>query len=176
MPKDAPTVALPPVGLTGYDLDPGAAFVRSTYRQMTRWAASRGYPRTADQTPYEYLGMLSAALPELVQDLRSRGIELPVLLRISDILEARVKALAGTFAHAIEESGYTGRYRPVFPIKVNQQRDVVEELVEFGEPHALGLEAGSKPELMAVMGLSDDGNECVSGTDSARVDTEILDC
>jgi len=93
----------------------------------------------------------SFSLPELVEDLRSRGIELPVLLRISDILEKRVKELAGTFAKAIGEYEYTGRYRPVFPIKVNQQRDVVEELVEFGKDHSLGLEAGSKPELLIVL-------------------------
>lgn len=93
----------------------------------------------------------SFSLPELVEDLRSRGIELPMLLRISDILEKRVKALAGTFAQAIAESEYNGRYRPVFPIKVNQQRDVVEELVDFGKDHALGLEAGSKPELLIVL-------------------------
>ena len=56
------------------------------------------------------------SLPELVEDLRSRGIELPVLLRISDILQLRVQALAGTFRKAIDECGYKGRYRPVFPL------------------------------------------------------------
>ena len=73
------------------------------------------------------------SLPELIEDLRSRGIELPVLLRISNILQLRVAALSGAFKKAIDECGYKGRYRPVFPIKVNQQRDVVEELVEFGQ-------------------------------------------
>lgn len=91
------------------------------------------------------------SLPEVVEDLRSRDIELPILLRVSDILELRVRALAGTFQKAIAECGYRGRYRPVFPIKVNQQRDVVEELVEFGREHSLGLEAGSKPELLVVL-------------------------
>ena len=91
------------------------------------------------------------SLPELIEDLRSRGLELPILLRISNILQLRVAALAGTFKKAIEENGYRGRYRPVFPIKVNQQRDVVEELVEFGREHSLGLEAGSKPELLVVL-------------------------
>lgn len=93
----------------------------------------------------------SFSLPELVGDLRSRGIELPMLLRISDILKKRVQTLADTFAKAIKECEFNGRYRPVFPIKVNQQRDVVEELVEFGKSHALGLEAGSKPELLIVL-------------------------
>jgi arginine decarboxylase len=72
-------------------------------------------------------------------------------LRISNILQLRVAALAGAFRKAIEECGYRGRYRPVFPIKVNQQRDVVEELVEFGREHSMGLEAGSKPELLVVL-------------------------
>lgn len=91
------------------------------------------------------------SLPELVEDLRSRGIELPMLLRISDILQRRVQDLASSFSGAISESGFKGRYRPVFPIKVNQQRDVVEELVDFGSKHSLGLEAGSKPELLIVL-------------------------
>lgn len=91
------------------------------------------------------------SLPELVEDLRSRGIALPLLLRVSDILQKRVQALAGSFSTAIAELGFGGSYRPVFPIKVNQQRDVVEELVEFGKDHALGLEAGSKPELLIVL-------------------------
>lgn len=91
------------------------------------------------------------SLPELVEDLRSRGLELPLLLRISNILQLRVQALAGAFNKAIQESGYQSRYRPVFPIKVNQQRDVVEELVEFGREHSLGLEAGSKPELLVAL-------------------------
>jgi arginine decarboxylase len=91
------------------------------------------------------------SLPEVIEDLRSRDIELPILLRVSDVLQLRVAALAGTFKRAIEECSYKGRYRPVFPIKVNQQRDVVEELVEFGREHSLGLEAGSKPELLVVL-------------------------
>ena len=91
------------------------------------------------------------SLPELIEDLRNRGIQLPVLLRVSDILQLRVQALSGAFKKAIDECGYKGRYRPVFPIKVNQQRDVVEELVEFGKEYALGLEAGSKPELLVVL-------------------------
>ena len=91
------------------------------------------------------------SLPDLVEDLRNRGIELPVLLRISDILQMRVQALGGAFNKAIEDCGYKSRYRPVFPIKVNQQRDVVEELVEFGKDYSLGLEAGSKPELLVVL-------------------------
>ena len=91
------------------------------------------------------------SLPDLVEDLGNRGIELPILLRISNILQQRVTELACTFQKAIEDCDYQGCYRPVFPIKVNQQRDVVEELVEFGADYSLGLEAGSKPELLIVL-------------------------
>ena len=117
------------------------------------------------------------SLFELVQDLRSRGIELPVLLRISDILQRRVEALAGAFGTAIAEFGYRGRYRPVFPVKVNQQRDVVEELVEFGRAHALGLEAGSKPELLIVLAhmTNEDGLVICNGyKDESYIETALL--
>jgi len=117
------------------------------------------------------------SLPELVEDLRSRGIELPVLLRISDILQLRVQALAGTFKKAIDECGYKGRYRPVFPVKVNQQRDVVEELVDFGRDYSLGLEAGSKPELLVVLAhmTNPDGLVVCNGyKDASFIETAML--
>ncbi|MEC8651407.1 MAG: biosynthetic arginine decarboxylase [Planctomycetota bacterium] len=119
----------------------------------------------------------SFSLPSLVEDLRDRGIELPMLLRISDVLEQRVKALAGAFDGAINECAYTGRYRPVFPIKVNQQRDVVEELVDFGRDHALGLEAGSKPELLVVLAhmTNPDGLVICNGyKDRSYIETAML--
>jgi len=119
----------------------------------------------------------SFSLPNLVEDLRNRGIELPVLLRVSDVLEQRVEALAGTFEAAIRECSFSGRYRPVFPIKVNQQRDVVEELVEFGRDHALGLEAGSKPELLVVLAhmTNPDGLVICNGyKDRSYIETAVL--
>ncbi len=94
-------------------------------------------------------------LHDLVQDLQRRGLGLPLLMRFSDILRSRVQALVGCFDSAIREYGYRGRYRGVYPIKVNQQHQVVEELVEFGRPYGLGLEAGSKPELLAAVALLD---------------------
>ena len=117
------------------------------------------------------------SLPELIEDLRSRGIELPVLLRISNILQLRVAALSGAFKKAIDECGYKGRYRPVFPIKVNQQRDVVEELVEFGREHSMGLEAGSKPELLVVLAhmTNPDGLVICNGYKDVRyIETAML--
>jgi arginine decarboxylase len=93
---------------------------------------------------------------DLVLDLQRRGLGLPLLMRFSDILHEQVKHLFGCFDRAIKEYGYRGRYRGVFPIKVNQQHQVVEELVHFGRPLGLGLEAGSKPELVAGLPLLDD--------------------
>ncbi|NOT06784.1 MAG: biosynthetic arginine decarboxylase [Gemmatimonadales bacterium] len=88
-------------------------------------------------------------------DLNAQGIGLPLLIRFSDILQARIASLASEFRRAIDESKYEGNYTSVYPIKVNQQRHVIEEIVAFGRPFGVGLECGSKPELQAVLGLSD---------------------
>jgi arginine decarboxylase len=97
----------------------------------------------------------SVDLHDLVMDLQRRGLGLPILMRFSDILHSRVRTIFGCFDGAIRDYGYRGRYRGVYPIKVNQQHQVVEELVRFGRPHNLGLEAGSKPELLAALALLD---------------------
>src|SRR5665213_2900128 len=93
---------------------------------------------------------------EITNDLEEQGIALPVLLRFSDILRSRIESLSTRFEQAREEFGYTGGYTTVYQIKVNQQRHVVEEIVEFGKAHKVGLECGSKPELQAVLGLAED--------------------
>jgi len=95
------------------------------------------------------------SLHDLANDLEEQGVALPVLLRFSDILRSRIEALSERFANAIKEYEYTGGYTTVYPIKVNQQRHVVEEIVQFGNKHGVGLECGSKPELQAVLGLSE---------------------
>ncbi|MCZ6681817.1 MAG: biosynthetic arginine decarboxylase, partial [Planctomycetota bacterium] len=92
-------------------------------------------------------------LKHLVDDLRQRGIGQPILIRFSEILRTRIEHMNAAFAKAIEEHEYTGSYMGVYPIKVNQQRHVVEEIVQFGAPFKFGLEAGSKPELLAVLAL-----------------------
>ena len=92
---------------------------------------------------------------DLACDLEAQGVILPVLLRFSDILRSRIEALNGCFEHAIREFEYTGGYTTVYPIKVNQQRHVVEEIVEFGKATGVGLECGSKPELQAVLALTE---------------------
>jgi arginine decarboxylase len=90
-------------------------------------------------------------LKQLTDHLQLRGIALPVLLRFPDILRHRLGDIAGAFKTAINQHSYEGRYVCVYPIKVNQQRHVVEEVLDFGREHGFGLEAGSKPELLAVM-------------------------
>ncbi len=94
-------------------------------------------------------------LYELAHDLEAQGVALPVLLRFSDILKSRIEALHARFASAIAEFQYEGRYTTVYPIKVNQQRHVVEEIVDFGRATGVGLECGSKPELQAVLALTE---------------------
>lgn len=94
-------------------------------------------------------------LYKLVEDLKERGIRVPILLRFPDIVKSRVDLLNRCFARAIEDNRYSGKYCGVYPIKVNQQRHLVEEIVEFGQGHAIGLEAGSKPELMICLAMMD---------------------
>ncbi|MEW6611264.1 MAG: biosynthetic arginine decarboxylase [Pseudomonadota bacterium] len=90
---------------------------------------------------------------ELARELKRGGLALPVLVRFSDILHRRVETLCNAFAQAMADDRYTGRYTAVYPIKVNQQRRVVEQILASGDSR-VGLEAGSKPELMAVLALS----------------------
>ena len=100
-------------------------------------------------------------LYRLAMDLNAQGVGLPLLLRFSDILQSRIQALATEFGNAIKESGYQGTYTTVYPVKVNQQRHVIQEIVEFGAPYGVGLEVGSKPELQAVLGLSEASNHLI---------------
>lgn len=90
-------------------------------------------------------------LRALVEDLCRRGIQAPLLIRFNDILRSRIAHLHGCFESSIADYGYKGAYRGVMPIKVNQQRHVVEELVRHGRAFKLGLEAGSKPELLVAI-------------------------
>ncbi|MEM6459049.1 MAG: biosynthetic arginine decarboxylase [Planctomycetota bacterium] len=92
-------------------------------------------------------------LHRLVEDLQQRGLRTPILLRFPDVLGDRLGRLADAFADAIARHGYPGRYRGVYPIKVNQQRHVVGDLIRHGTPRGFGLEAGSKAELLAVLAL-----------------------
>ncbi|MCA9583155.1 MAG: arginine decarboxylase, partial [Myxococcales bacterium] len=90
-------------------------------------------------------------LHDLVEDLEARGLRLPLLIRFPDIVHDRVRLINQCFGRAIEDYGYGGRYQGVYPVKVNQQRHLVEEVVEHGKAWNFGLEAGSKPELLIAL-------------------------
>jgi arginine decarboxylase len=93
-------------------------------------------------------------LKSLIDQIQARGIQLPILLRFTDILRHRMGEIHDAFRNAIREFDYQGNYCCVYPIKVNQQRHVVEEILDFGRPFNFGIEAGSKPELLAVLALT----------------------
>src|SRR4051812_21646141 len=116
-------------------------------------------------------------LKELVDEVARRGIGLPLLIRFSDVLKSRIVELNETFKRAIAEYGYKGAYKGVYPIKVNQHRYVVEEIVQFGRPYHYGLEAGSKPELLAVMAMLDDEEAlivCNGYKDEEYIETALM--
>jgi len=92
-------------------------------------------------------------LTSVIEEVRSQNLGMPVLIRFQDIIRHRVVALNEAFKKSIAEFGYTGRYQGVYPIKVNQMREVVEEIVDAGRPYDFGLEAGSKAELAAVISM-----------------------
>jgi arginine decarboxylase len=103
----------------------------------------------------------SLDLKELVDSLQLRGISLPILIRFGEILQHRLGEMHQAFQNAIAEHSYRGEYCCVYPIKVNQQRQVVEEVFEYGKPYKFGLEAGSKPELLAVLAIADNATPII---------------
>ena len=122
-------------------------------------------------------GARGLSLHELVVDLQRRGFQLPVLIRFPEILQHRLHALTDAFGQAIQEYGYRGHYRPVYPIKVNQQCDIVEELLDCGRELGMGFEAGSKSELLVALAYMDqpDGVIICNGyKDSVYIETALL--
>ena len=116
-------------------------------------------------------------LVDLVQELQGRGLGLPLLIRFDDILEDRLERLHAAFERAIAQYGYSGRYQGVFPVKCNQQRHVVEQLVESGRRWHFGLEAGSKAELLIALSLLSDPEAlliCNGTKDRRYIETAIL--
>jgi arginine decarboxylase len=116
-------------------------------------------------------------LKDLVDEVRQRGIGLPLLIRFSEIIKARVVELNEAFGRAMSEYGYRNVYRGVYPIKVNQDRYLVERLVTYGRPYHFGLEAGSKPELLAVIAMLEDEEAlivCNGYKDEEYVETALL--
>ncbi|MFW6197622.1 MAG: arginine decarboxylase, partial [Myxococcota bacterium] len=116
-------------------------------------------------------------LYELSRQLGARGLDLPLIIRFPDIVEHRIRLINEAFGRAITEYGYEGRYRGVYPVKVNQQRHLVEAVVEAGRPWRFGLEAGSKPELLiALAAMKDEGGFiiCNGYKDLAYVETALV--
>ncbi len=117
-------------------------------------------------------------LHEVVIGLKARDLHAPLVIRFSDILAHRLRHLADAFATAIAENEYQNRYAAVFPIKVNQQRLVVEEVYRYGKEFGFGLEVGSKPELLAVMSITEDAPDrivvCSGFKDDSYIEAVIL--
>ncbi|PSN19971.1 biosynthetic arginine decarboxylase, partial [filamentous cyanobacterium CCP5] len=119
----------------------------------------------------------SLDLYDLVEALKLRNVELPMLIRFSDILEDRLERLVACFAKAIARYKYDGGYQGVFPVKCNQQRHLIEDLVRFGRPHQFGLEAGSKAELLVALSALDTPGAlliCNGYKDQEYVETAML--
>jgi arginine decarboxylase len=115
-------------------------------------------------------------LSDLVNDLEARGLQLPLLVRFSDIVDDRIRTINECFGRAIEEYGYEGRYQGVYPVKVNQQRHLVEEVVRYGQRWDYGLEAGSKPELLIALAMAEGGGliVCNGYKDLNYIETALI--
>jgi arginine decarboxylase len=117
-------------------------------------------------------------LYEVVQGLKARDLHTPVVIRFSDILAHRLRHLADAFATTIAENDYKNRYAAVFPVKVNQQRLVVEEVYRYGKEFGFGLEVGSKPELLAVMSITENAPDrlvvCNGFKDDSYIEAVII--
>ncbi len=120
---------------------------------------------------------LDIDLHELICSLKERGLNMPILLRFADILRHRIRRLNSAFADAMKEYDYKGRYQGVFPVKVNQQSHLIEDIVEFGEEFDFGLEAGSKPELLIALSAMNKNRGliiCNGYKDRAYIETALL--
>ena len=104
-------------------------------------------------SPFGLSNETRISLRKIVKEAEERGFSMPVLLRIENILGSQIALLHQTFRKTIKESGYNGKYQGVFPVKVNQQEQVIEAVSGFGRKFNHGLEAGSKPELLAAISM-----------------------
>src|SRR2546421_7639126 len=122
---------------------------------INRWGAKYFDINEAGRVIAKPLQQAGAAvdLTDVIEEAKARGLRFPVLIRFQDILRHRVECINMAFRNAITEFNYQGKYRGVFPIKVNQLREVVEEILDAGKPYNFGLEVGSKPELFAGLAL-----------------------
>src|SRR5437868_6803898 len=129
---------------------------RGTYN-IHRWGAKYFDINEAGHvvaTPLHEAGA-NVDITDVIEEAKGRGLKFPLLIRFQDILRHRVEAINQAFRNSIQEFNYSGEYRGVFPIKVNQLREVVEEILDAGKPYNFGLEVGSKPELFVGLALQD---------------------
>ncbi len=124
--------------------------------RVAEW--SGGYFRVSDKgemlvQPSPNAPERAVSIPAIVEGLKERGLDMPVLLRIENILDAQISQLNETFIAAMKNLGYRGSFLGAYPIKVNQQKQVIDAMVHYGGPYHHGLEAGSKAELIAAMGM-----------------------
>lgn len=116
------------------------------------------------------------SLIEIVQSLREEGIGTPILMRFSSVIRSRIEQLNADFRAAMQEAGYQGQYRGVYPIKVNQHHEVIEDIVEFGRPYHVGLEVGTKAELIVAAAREPDPDAymvCNGYKDAAFIDLAL---
>ncbi len=111
--------------------------------------------------PFGPKSPITVSIPAVIQGIRERGLDMPVLLRIENVLDSQISFLHESFRKAITSLGYNGLYRGIFPIKVNQQQQVVETIAHFGARYHHGLEVGSKAELFAALSLLRDEEACL---------------
>ena len=112
-------------------------------------------------TPNPRKKNISISLKDVLAGIRERGMDMPVLLRLENLLDSQISLLHESFRHAMETFNYRGEYRGVYPIKVNQQQQVIEEISRFGGRYHHGLEAGSKAELIAAISMLHDREACL---------------
>lgn len=103
----------------------------------------------------------AVSLMDIVTGIRERGMDMPVLLRFENLLDSQISLINNSFADAIAHLGYKNCFRGVYPIKVNQQQQVVEEVIRFGERYHHGLEVGSKAELIGALPMMKDSEACL---------------
>lgn len=151
----------------------------ATQYQVTGWGAPYFSVNALGHVEVRAAGTKGPAtdLYELTESLRDRGLEPPLLIRFSDIVGDRLRQINEAFAQAIAEYEYPGRYQGVYPVKVNQERHLVDEIVEYGREWSYGLEAGSKPELLiALAAMPDEGGLiiCNGYKDQQYIETALL--
>lgn len=131
---------------------------------IKNWGA--GYFSISDKgevmvNPFKNNSGAAISIMDIISGVRERGLDMPVLLRFENLLDSQISYLNDSFGKAMKELGYRGEYRGVYPIKVNQQQQVVEEVTKFGQRYHHGLEVGSKAELIAALSLMKDKEACL---------------